>query len=49
MKIVPIVQSLRKFTDLQHCLAHTGQHYDGLLSRSLFRDLRQQLGGTPSP
>jgi UDP-N-acetylglucosamine 2-epimerase len=44
MKIVPIVQNLRKFTDLQHCLAHTGQHYDGLLSRSLFRDL-----STPRP
>jgi UDP-N-acetylglucosamine 2-epimerase len=32
MKIAPIVEALKEFPDLQHCLVHFGQHYDELLS-----------------
>ncbi|MGC1647567.1 MAG: UDP-N-acetylglucosamine 2-epimerase [Candidatus Sulfotelmatobacter sp.] len=44
MKIAPIVDALKKFPDLQHCLVHSGQHYDELLSGSFFAEL-----GLPLP
>ena len=39
MKIAPIVAELKKFPDIEHCLVHSGQHYDELLSGSFFTDL----------
>src|SRR5271155_3584987 len=44
MKIAPIVEELNKFPDVEHCLVHSGQHYDELLSGSFFTDL-----GLPTP
>jgi UDP-N-acetylglucosamine 2-epimerase (non-hydrolysing) len=44
MKIAPIVEELKKSDDLEHCLVHSGQHYDELLSGSFFADL-----GLPTP
>jgi UDP-N-acetylglucosamine 2-epimerase (non-hydrolysing) len=39
MKIAPIVWELSKFPEIQHFLAHTGQHYDESLSGKFFADL----------
>jgi UDP-N-acetylglucosamine 2-epimerase (non-hydrolysing) len=39
MKIAPIVEELKKSNDFEHCLVHSGQHYDELLSGSFFADL----------
>jgi UDP-N-acetylglucosamine 2-epimerase (non-hydrolysing) len=39
MKIAPIVEELKKFSDVEHCLVHSGQHYDELLSGNFFADL----------
>jgi len=44
MKIAPIVEELKKFPDIEHCLVHSGQHYDELLSGNFFSDL-----GLPVP
>ena len=44
MKIAPIVGELKKFADVEHCLVHTGQHYDERLSGNFFSDL-----GLPAP
>jgi UDP-N-acetylglucosamine 2-epimerase (non-hydrolysing) len=44
MKIAPIVAELRKVPSFQHCLVHSGQHYDELLSGNFFTDL-----GLPQP
>jgi len=44
MKIAPIVDQLKKFPDIEHCLVHSGQHYDELLSGNFFADL-----GLPKP
>ena len=44
MKAAPIVDELKKFSDIEHCLVHSGQHYDELLSGSFFTDL-----GLPKP
>ena len=44
MKIAPIVEELKNFPDTEHCLVHTGQHYDDLLSSNFFADL-----GLPKP
>jgi len=44
MKIAPIVEELRNFSDIEHCLVHSGQHYDELLSGNFFTDL-----GLPTP
>ncbi len=44
MKIAPIVDALKNFPDMQHCLVHSGQHYDELLSGSFFTEL-----GLPRP
>jgi len=44
MKIAPIVEELKKFPDVEHCLVHSGQHYDELLSGNFFADL-----GLPKP
>ena len=44
MKIAPIVDELKKFPDVEHCLVHSGQHYDELLSGNFFADL-----GLPKP
>lgn len=39
MKIAPIASELSKFPDFEHCLVHSGQHYDELLSGTFFTDL----------
>ena len=44
MKIAPIIEELKNFPDTQHCLVHSGQHYDELLSGNFFTDL-----GLPVP
>ena len=44
MKIAPIVDTLKNFPDMRHCLVHSGQHYDELLSGSFFTEL-----GLPRP
>ena len=44
MKIAPVVEELRNFPEIQHCLVHSGQHYDELLSGNFFADL-----GLPAP
>jgi UDP-N-acetylglucosamine 2-epimerase (non-hydrolysing) len=44
MKIAPIVEELKKSDDIEHCLVHSGQHYDELLSGSFFAEL-----GLPKP
>jgi UDP-N-acetylglucosamine 2-epimerase (non-hydrolysing) len=44
MKIAPIVEELKRFPDIEHCLVHSGQHYDELLSGNFFADL-----GLPEP
>jgi UDP-N-acetylglucosamine 2-epimerase (non-hydrolysing) len=44
MKIAPIVEATKKFPDIEHCLVHSGQHYDELLSGNFFADL-----GLPRP
>jgi len=44
MKIAPMVAELTKFSDIEHCLVHSGQHYDELLSGNFFTDL-----GLPRP
>jgi UDP-N-acetylglucosamine 2-epimerase (non-hydrolysing) len=44
MKIAPIVEELKKFPGIEHCLVHSGQHYDERLSGSFFTDL-----GLPKP
>jgi len=44
MKIAPIVEELKKVPDVEHCLVHSGQHYDELLSGNFFADL-----GLPNP
>lgn len=44
MKIAPIVEELKKFPEMEHCLVHSGQHYDELLSGYFFSDL-----GLPKP
>jgi UDP-N-acetylglucosamine 2-epimerase (non-hydrolysing) len=44
MKVAPIVEELKKFPDIEHCLVHSGQHYDELLSGNFFADL-----GLPKP
>ena len=44
MKLAPIVDELKKFPDIEHCVVHSGQHYDELLSGNFFADL-----GLPKP
>jgi UDP-N-acetylglucosamine 2-epimerase (non-hydrolysing) len=44
MKVAPIVEELKRHPDLDHCLVHSGQHYDELLSGNFFADL-----GLPKP
>ncbi len=44
MKVAPIVKELKKFPSIEHCLVHSGQHYDELLSGNFFADL-----GLPKP
>jgi UDP-N-acetylglucosamine 2-epimerase (non-hydrolysing) len=44
MKIAPLVEEFKKNNDVEHCLVHSGQHYDELLSGNFFTDL-----GIPKP
>jgi UDP-N-acetylglucosamine 2-epimerase (non-hydrolysing) len=44
IKIAPLVEEAKKFPDIDHCLVHSGQHYDELLSGNFFADL-----GLPKP
>ena len=44
MKIAPFIKAIEKFNlmngnTIEHCLVHTGQHYDDRMSRSFFRQL----------
>jgi UDP-N-acetylglucosamine 2-epimerase (non-hydrolysing) len=40
MKIAPIAAELQRYPGIEHCLVHSGQHYDELLSGNFFSDLR---------
>jgi UDP-N-acetylglucosamine 2-epimerase (non-hydrolysing) len=44
MKIAPVIEEVKKFPEIEHCLVHSGQHYDDLLSGNFFADL-----GLPKP
>jgi UDP-N-acetylglucosamine 2-epimerase (non-hydrolysing) len=44
MKIGPIIDALKGLPEVEHCLVHSGQHYDELLSGNFFADL-----GLPKP
>ena len=45
MKMAPIIAAMNKYSDeLEHLLVHTGQHYDGKMSKAFFDDL-----GMPKP
>ncbi len=44
MKIAPVIEELKKYPAIEHCLVHSGQHYDELLSGNFFADL-----GLPKP
>jgi UDP-N-acetylglucosamine 2-epimerase (non-hydrolysing) len=44
MKVAPIVEELKRHAGVEHCLVHSGQHYDELLSGNFFADL-----GLPKP
>jgi len=39
MKIGPIIDALKGLPEVEHCLVHSGQHYDELLSGNFFADL----------
>jgi UDP-N-acetylglucosamine 2-epimerase (non-hydrolysing) len=39
MKIAPVVVELRRVREVEHCLVHTGQHYDNKLSGKFFQEL----------
>jgi UDP-N-acetylglucosamine 2-epimerase (non-hydrolysing) len=44
MKIAPFIKAIEKYNiesgnTIEHCLVHTGQHYDDRMSRSFFRQL----------
>jgi UDP-N-acetylglucosamine 2-epimerase (non-hydrolysing) len=39
VKIAPLVREMEKYNDIEHCLVHSGQHYDEVLSGSFFADL----------
>jgi UDP-N-acetylglucosamine 2-epimerase (non-hydrolysing) len=39
MKIAPVVSELRRVPEVEHCLVHTGQHYDQELSGKFFEEL----------
>jgi len=44
MKIAPLIDEFKKFPAIEHCLVHSGQHYDKLLCGNFFADL-----GLPQP
>jgi UDP-N-acetylglucosamine 2-epimerase (non-hydrolysing) len=44
MKVAPIVEEVKRHPGVEHCLVHSGQHYDELLSGNFFADL-----GLPKP
>src|SRR5260370_14330514 len=39
MKIAAVVSELRRVPEMEHCLVHTGQHYDRKLSGKFFEEL----------
>jgi UDP-N-acetylglucosamine 2-epimerase (non-hydrolysing) len=39
MKIAPVIAELKNFPAYRHCLVHSGQHYDELLSGNFFAEL----------
>ncbi|HXV21996.1 MAG TPA: UDP-N-acetylglucosamine 2-epimerase (non-hydrolyzing) [Desulfuromonadales bacterium] len=45
MKMAPIIEAMKRYPGrIEHCLVHTGQHYDERMSKSFFVDL-----GMPKP
>lgn len=44
MKIAPLIDEMRKHSDIEASLVHTGQHYDEKMSKLFFHDL-----GLPKP
>jgi UDP-N-acetylglucosamine 2-epimerase len=44
MKAAPVIDSLRRYPDMQVLLVHTGQHYDHKMSTLFFQEL-----GMPKP
>ena len=48
MKIAPFIHAINKYNssnhnNIEHCLVHTGQHYDDRMSRSFFEQLEIPL------
>jgi UDP-N-acetylglucosamine 2-epimerase (non-hydrolysing) len=39
VKIAPVVSELQRVPEVEHCLVHTGQHYDQKLSGKFFEEL----------
>ena len=39
MKVAPLYAELERLGDVEQCLIHTGQHYDGLLKDVFFAEL----------
>jgi UDP-N-acetylglucosamine 2-epimerase len=44
MKIALFIAEMRQFSDIKSVLAHTGQHYDEIMSDVFFQEL-----GVPAP
>ena len=40
MKIAPLIEEMRKHSEIDATLVHTGQHYDGPMSKLFFEDLK---------
>jgi UDP-N-acetylglucosamine 2-epimerase (non-hydrolysing) len=40
MKIAPLYHEMRKYTELEPVIVHTGQHYDANMGDAFFADLR---------
>lgn len=39
VKLAPVAHALAKRRGVEHCIVHTGQHYDALMSDSFFQEL----------
>jgi UDP-N-acetylglucosamine 2-epimerase len=39
VKLAVICRALNRYADAEHCIIHTGQHYDDAMSGTFFRDL----------
>ena len=39
MKIAPLIHEMKKYSNIEPCLVHTGQHYDEKMSELFFKQL----------